>query len=183
MLCVAYIFSCKTKKFFNVLTFINSSLLSSPLVGSLKCIDPPFWIMEKELLSGFKDVENMFKNLNSFCQRLYDTITLLKMSIRLWALVQSFLHPQSKRQKEQSLTRNQKERERELENCLWAINITALSYIGLLLDGDPNNLYSTVGDTDFPFKRTWNSRSPGVQHPFAEMTFMWQMVQIAWHAS
>lgn len=33
-----------------------------------------------------------------------------------------------------------------------------------------------------PLKGFVNPGSPGVHHPFAEMTLMWQMVQIAWHA-
>lgn len=37
-------------------------------------------------------------------------------------------------------------------------------------------------ETISPLKELLNSGSPGVHHPFAEMTFMWQMVQIAWHA-
>lgn len=64
-----------------------------------------------------------------------------------------------------------------------AINISVVSRIGLLGEGDPNfNLYFFVGENDSSLKGSLSCGSPGVHHPFAEMTFTWQMVQIAWHA-
>lgn len=53
-----------------------------------------------------------------------------------------------------------------------------------LREEEPNfKLCFSVGENDFPSKGFLSPAwSPGAPHPFAEMTFTWQMVQIAWHA-
>lgn len=61
------------------------------------------------------------------------------------------------------------------ENGIGAINITVVSCIGHLGEGDPNlKLYFAVGDNDFPFKRIfelWVPRCPP--------SFCWNDIYVA----